>query len=274
MADYNRYGHGSYSSSSSPYGGGYGQGGGGAYPPPPQTSGGFGYGQGGGGAYPPPPQASGGFGYGNGQGGGGAYPPPPQASGGFGYGYGGGGGGYLAFPPGTHPEVERAFRAADRDCSGAIDERELQGALSSAYHRFSIRTVRLLMFLFNDPATSTPSTMGPAEFVTLWNILGQWRGIFDRYDRDRSGKIDSRELTEALRSLGYAVPPSVVELLIANYNDGVPRNGALDFDNFVECGMVVKGLTDKFKEKDTRYTGSATLSYDGFLSMVIPFIVP
>jgi len=81
-------------------------------------------------------------------------------------------------------------------------------------------------------------------------------------------------LTEALRSLGYAVPPSVIELLIANYNNGMPSNGALDFDNFVECGMIVKGLTEKFKEKDTRYSGSATLTYDGFLSMVIPFIVP
>jgi calcium-binding protein CML len=140
MADYNRYGHGYY--------GGYGQGGSGAYPTPPQTSGGSGYG--------------------NGQGGGGAYPPPPQASGGFGYGNGQGGGGYLAFPLGTHPEVERAFRAADRDCSGAIDERELQGALSSAYHRFSIRTVRLLMFLFNDPATSTLSRMGNITYLPFF----------------------------------------------------------------------------------------------------------
>nr|ACN31123.1 unknown [Zea mays] len=204
-----------------------------------------------------------------------AYPPPPsQAAGGFGPAGSGYGFVPVAFPPGTHPDVERAFRAADRDCSGAIDERELQGALSSAYHRFSVRTVRLLMFLFNDPSSSTPSRMGPTQFVSLWDCLGQWRGIFDRYDRDRSGKIDSRELTEALRSLGYAVPPSVIELLIANYSNGVPSNGALDFDNFVECGMIVKGLTEKFKEKDTRYTGSATLTYDGFLSMVIPFIVP
>ncbi|TVU04544.1 hypothetical protein EJB05_47658, partial [Eragrostis curvula] len=261
MADYNRYGYGS--------GGGYGHTPPPSAPPAPMpttsspyssSSSPYGYGHGGGGGYPS------------------AYPPPPQTSGGFGFGYGagayGGGGAYVAFPPGTHPDVERAFRAADRDGSGAIDEHELQGALSSAYHRFSIRTVRLLMFLFNDPATSTPSRMVPAEFVSLWNCLGQWRSIFDRYDRDRSGKIDFRELTEALRSLGYAVPPSVIELIIANYNDGVPRNGALDFDNFVECGMIVKGLTDKFKEKDTRYTGSATLTYDGFLSMVIPFIVP
>ncbi|EES14088.1 probable calcium-binding protein CML48 [Sorghum bicolor] len=270
MADYNRYGH-SYSYGG---GGGYGQGPPPSAPPaphmpttttttsaaPPSSSSSFSYG-----GYPPPPAA--------------AYPPPPAqaAASGFGSGYGYGSGFVpVAFPPGTHPEVERAFRSADRDCSGAIDERELQGALSSAYHRFSIRTVRLLMFLFNDASSSssTPSRMGPTQFVSLWNCLGQWRGIFDRYDRDRSGKIDSRELTEALRSLGYAVPPSVIELLIANYNNGVPSNGALDFDNFVECGMIVKGLTEKFKEKDTRYTGSATLTYDGFLSMVIPFIVP
>ncbi|CAO2177362.1 unnamed protein product, partial [Urochloa humidicola] len=250
MADYNRYGHG--------YGGGSGYG----HAPPPSA--------------PPaptsaPPSSSSSYGYGGGGAYPSAYPPAPAPHQGFGFGYGPA---PVAFPPGTHPDVERAFRAADRDCSGAIDEHELQGALSTAYHRFSIRTVRLLMFLFNDPASSAPSRMGPAQFVSLWNCLGQWRGIFDRYDRDRSGKIDSRELTEALRSIGYAVPPSVIELLIANYNNGVPSHGALDFDNFVECGMIVKGLTEKFKEKDARYTGSATLSYDGFLSMVIPFIVP
>ncbi|CAO2164899.1 unnamed protein product [Urochloa humidicola] len=204
MSDYNHYGHG------------YGAGGGGyGHAPPPSA--------------PPaptsaPPSSSSSYGYGGGGGGyPSAYPPPHQ---GFGFGYGPV---PVAFPPGTHPDVERAFRAADRDCSSAIDEHELQGALSTAYHRFSISTVRLLMFLFNDPASSSPSRMGPAQFVSLWNCLGQWRGIFDRYDRDRSGKIDSRGLTEALRSIGYAVPPSVIELLIANYNNGVPSHALARF---------------------------------------------
>lgn len=262
MADYNRYGQGyGYApsappaptpSSSSPHGNGQGYGQGYGYapsaPPAPTPT--------------PSSSSSSPYGYGYGQGG---YPPP---MGGF--------GGAVAFPPGTHPDVERAFRAADRDASGSIDEGELQAALSHAYHRFSIRTVRLLMFLFSNAqlASSPRSRMGPAEFVTLWNCLGQWRVVFDRYDRDRSGKIDSDELREALRGLGYAVPPSVIDLLIANYNNGVSHRGALDFDNFVECGMVVKGLTEKFKENDARFTGSAALTYDGFLSMVIPFIVP
>ena len=134
MADYNRYGHsyaGGYSSHAPPPT---------APPAPAPTT-----------SAPPPPS----YGYGGYPS---AYPPPPpQAAGGFGFGYGSV---PVAFPPGTHPDVERAFRAADRDCSGAIDEHELQGALSTAYHRFSIRTVRLLMFLFNDPASSSPSRMG------------------------------------------------------------------------------------------------------------------
>lgn len=33
-----------------------------------------------------------------------------------------------------------------------------------------------------------------------------------------------------------------------------------------------QGLTEKFKEKDPGYTGYATLSYDVFMSVVIPFI--
>lgn len=35
----------------------------------------------------------------------------------------------------------------------------------------------------------------------------------------------------------------------------------------------LQGLTEKFKEKDKRYTGSATLTYETFMSMIIPFLV-
>jgi calcium-binding protein CML len=32
-------------------------------------------------------------------------------------------------------------------------------------------------------------------------------------------------------------------------------------------------LTEKFKEKDKGYTGTASFDYDEFMSMVIPFLV-
>ncbi|GKV34938.1 hypothetical protein SLEP1_g43270 [Rubroshorea leprosula] len=175
------------------------------------------------------------------------------------------------FPPGTNPDVIRAFEMVDRDRSGFIDENELQQALSSGYRRFNLRTIRLLMFLFKNPYDSL--RIGPKEFAALWGCLGHWRAIFDRYDRDRSGKIDSMELRDALYSLGYALPPSVLQVLLSKYDDRSGRKVELNFDSFVECGMIVKGLTEKFKEKDTRYTGSATFTYDTFMTMVLPFLV-
>lgn len=202
-------------------------------------------------------------------------PQNPTSAGAYGspYGYQPTPSGYTpapSFPPGTHPEVIRSFQTVDSDRSGFIDARELQRALSNGYQPFSLRTIRLLMFLFGNPAD--PLRIGPKEFADLWNCLGQWRGIFERFDRDRSGKIDLAELRDALYSLGYAIPPSVLQLLISKYDDQSGRRVDLSFDSFVECGMIVKGLTEKFKEKDTRYTGSATLSYETFMTMVIPFL--
>lgn len=60
------------------------------------------------------------------------------------------------------------------------------------------------------------------------------QGIFERYDKDRSGKIDPLELRDALYGIGYAVPGSVLQLLLSKYGDGSGRRVELCFDNFVE----------------------------------------
>ncbi|WCJ41840.1 Calcium-binding EF-hand family protein [Euphorbia peplus] len=183
-------------------------------------------------------------------------PPPPSSHG---------------FPAGTHPDVIRSFEMVDRDRSGYIDDKELQQALCSGYQRFSIGTVRLLMFLFKNPHDSL--RIGPGGFAALWSCLGQWRSIFERYDKDRSGKIDLFELRDALYGIGYAVPPSVLKILIEKYDDGSGRKIELNFDSFVECAMIVRGLTEKFKQKDSRYTGTAIFTYDEFMCSVLPFLV-
>lgn len=176
------------------------------------------------------------------------------------------------FPPGTHPDVVRSFESADRDRSGFLEEPELRQAFSfSGYGGLSTRTIRLLMFIYKNPGDSL-LRLGRKEYAELWTCLGQWRAIFERYDRDRSGKMDSTELRDALYHLGYMLPTSVLQLIITQYDDGSGKRVDLCFDSFIECGMIVKGLTEKFKEKDQGYTGSATLSYDDFMLMVIPFI--
>ncbi|XVE61092.1 hypothetical protein DITRI_Ditri06bG0012400 [Diplodiscus trichospermus] len=175
-----------------------------------------------------------------------------------------------AFPPGTDPNVVACFQAADQDGSGFIDDKELQRALSSYNQSFSLRTVRLLMYLFTNTNTRK---IGPKEFTSLFYSLQNWRAIFERFDRDRSGKIDANELREALLSLGFAVSPVVLDLLVSKFDKTGGRNKAIEYDNFIECCLTVKGLTEKFKEKDTTYSGNATFTYEAFMLTVLPFLI-
>lgn len=80
-------------------------------------------------------------------GGGHAYPPPSA--------YGNPFASLLpsAFPPGTDPSIVACFQVADQDGSGFIDDKELQGVLSSYNQKFSIRTVHLLMYHFTNTNT-------------------------------------------------------------------------------------------------------------------------
>ena len=65
--------------------------------------------------------------------------------------FSGAGGANWASAPGMNPWIIQWFRSVDRDGSGFIDESELQIALSQGNQKFSIGTVRLLMFLFSNP---------------------------------------------------------------------------------------------------------------------------
>ncbi|KAL6905659.1 hypothetical protein ACP4OV_003260 [Aristida adscensionis] len=175
-----------------------------------------------------------------------------------------------AFPPGTDPNVVACFQAADRDGSGMIDDKELQSALSGYNQSFSLRTVHLLMYLFTN---TNVRKIGPKEFTSVFYSLQNWRAIFERFDRDRSGKIDASELRDALLSLGYSVSPTVLDLLVSKFDKTGGKNRAIEYDNFIECCLTVKGLTEKFKEKDTTLSGSATFSYEAFMLTVLPFLI-
>lgn len=57
---------------------------------------------------------------------------------------------------------------------------------------------------------------------------------FEKFDRDRSGQIDINELREALMSLGFAVSPVVLDLLVSKFDKSGGKNKAIEYDNFIE----------------------------------------
>ncbi|KAL2923493.1 putative calcium-binding protein CML49 [Bienertia sinuspersici] len=219
--------------------------------------------------HPPPPSHGSGYpahqpsAYGPGPGHGSTYPPHPGST------------PFASllpstFPPGTDPNVIACFQVADQDGSGLIDDKELQRALSSYNQSFSLRTVHLLIYLFT---SSNSRKIGPKEFTSLFYSLQSWREIFERYDKDRSGKIDASELRDALYGLGFSVSPVILDLLVSKFDKTGGKSKAIEYDNFIECCLTVKGLTEKFKEKDKNYSGSATFTYEDFMLTVLPFLV-
>ncbi|KAJ9184840.1 hypothetical protein P3X46_004527 [Hevea brasiliensis] len=174
------------------------------------------------------------------------------------------------FPPGTDPNVVAAFQLADQDGSGFIDDKELQKVLSSCNQSFSLRTVRLLMFHFTN---TNIMNIGLKEFTSVFYSLQNWKDIFERFDRDRSGRIDSNELREALCSIGFAVSPVVLDLLVSKFDKSGRKDKAIEYDNFIECCLTVKGLTEKFREKNCSYSGSATFTFEAFMLTVLPFLI-
>lgn len=65
------------------------------------------------------------------------------------------------------------------------------------------------------------------------------QAIFERSDRDRSGKIDMNELREALLSQGFAVSPVVLDLLISKFDKSGGRSKAIEYDNFIEYVSMI-----------------------------------
>ncbi|ESN89929.1 hypothetical protein HELRODRAFT_116724 [Helobdella robusta] len=204
--------------------------------PPPQN---YGYGQ--------PPQN---FGYGQ-----------PGAPGG----YGGGAYGQPTAPPGLDPQVHQWFLSVDHDKSGKINMHELQQALTNAnWTHFNAETCRLMIGMF-DKDQSGQIEMN--EFQALWNYIIQWKSVFEQFDRDRSGFIDANELCNALNTMGYKVTPQFANHVVFRYDPQAKQR--LGLDNFIQVCVLIKSVTDMFRQRDSQMKGTIQVAYEDFMTMVM-----
>ncbi|KAI9465974.1 EF-hand [Lactarius psammicola] len=170
-------------------------------------------------------------------------------------------------PAGADPQLWQWFSAVDTDRSGSISVNELQAALVNG---FDLDTVKMLMNMFD---TDRSGTIGFAEFSGLWKYISDWQGVFRHFDRDRSGSIDGHELSEALRTFGYNLAPSLLVLVEQKYASA-PTSGygappGITFDRFVRACVTVKTLTEAFQRVDSDRDGWVTISYEDFMKVII-----
>lgn len=209
----------------------------------------------------------------------GAYGAPPPA------GYGGAPpGGFGAPPPGGYPgqpygqpgfgqrplidpQIQSWFASVDGDRSGRITAAELQRALvNTNWSQFNAETCRLMIGMFD---RDNSGTIDINEFQALWHYIQQWKQTFDRYDSNRSGSIEAMELQQAFQTMGYNVSPQFVNIVVVKF-DHMGRR-CLTLDNFIQASVMLKSLTDAFRQRDTSMTGSVRMGYEDFMSLAVAY---
>ena len=125
--------------------------------------------------------------------------------------YGGGGCGQQQDP------VRGWFMSVDQDRSGQISAIELQQALVNGnFSKFSEETCKMMISMFNQ---NKSGTIDINEFGQLFNFVNQWRGVFQGFDRDRSGAIESAEFSQALNQLGFNLSPNLINVRLEKLLD-------------------------------------------------------
>lgn len=189
------------------------------------------------------------------------YGAPPAG----GYGAPGYGTASPAPPPGADPTLWYWFQAVDANHSNSITATELRQALVNGnWSPFNEETCRLMIGMFD---TDRDGTINFQEFAALWKYIQDWKQCFERFDTDRSGNIDANELANAFRTFGYNLSPQFSHMIVRKF-DRASRN-TINFDDFIQCCVMLKSLTDAFRRKDTSMRGTIQIHYEEFLEMVL-----
>ena len=140
-------------------------------------------------------------------------------------------------PLSTHPsDVRATFEKFDRNRSGKLDYKELREALKAMGLDVSSQQSAEILAQYD---TNRSGVLGLDEFANVVGRLRQFqaegispemRQTFARFDRNRSGKLDYKELREALKALGLDVGSEEATSILQKYD--TDRSGLLEIDEF------------------------------------------
>uniref|UniRef100_G1NXK1 Calpain 12 n=1 Tax=Myotis lucifugus TaxID=59463 RepID=G1NXK1_MYOLU len=114
------------------------------------------------------------------------------------------------------------------------------GRVAATSTQNSLAWVQILAVGTSSPLCPSVYNMGDAHgrslalhhFQQLWGHLREWQAIFDKFDQDASGTMNSHELRLALNAAGFHLNNQLTQALTSRYRDSRLR---VDLERFVSC---------------------------------------
>uniref|UniRef100_A0A4W5MCF3 EF-hand domain-containing protein n=1 Tax=Hucho hucho TaxID=62062 RepID=A0A4W5MCF3_9TELE len=104
---------------------------------------------------------------------------------------------------------------------------------------FSLESCRSMISLMDMDGTGR---LNLQEFRHLWNKIKQWQGIFQHYNSDQAGSINSYEMRNAVNDAGFRLNNQLYDIITMRYaNEGMN----IDFDSFISCLVRLEAMFSK-----------------------------
>jgi len=161
-------------------------------------------------------------------------------------------------------ELQKWFQSVDRDGSGAISANELANVAVGGI-RLGIDLAIKLIRIFDLDGNGQ---IDFREYASLHKFLISMQQVFASADRDRSARLDSREIHEALRTGGFSMSYTTAHSLHRKFNTS---GYGLDMAQWIALVAHVAQVRSSFEAKDRERRGSVTFNFDQLLDFTANF---
>jgi len=158
-------------------------------------------------------------------------------------------------------ELQSWFQSVDRDRSGSISANELAVVTFNGQPLGYQAAAKMLQVFDRDRS----GNISFYEYAALHKFMMVLQNAFFAGDRDRSGRLDGREIHVALGVAGFQLSFNTVQALMRKYDTS---GYGITFPDFLLlCATVAQGRS-LFELKDTRRTGQLSFNLDQLLELV------
>jgi len=153
-------------------------------------------------------------------------------------------------------DIQRWFESVDQDRSGTVTAMELAGISFNGAPLGLVAASKLLNVFDKDRS----GNVNFHEYAALHKFLTVLQGAWFQADRDRSGRLDSNEVTTAIATAGFKLSATTVKSLVSNY-DKTGQYG-ITFEQFLMICATAAHVKTLFEIKDPAGKGSLTVNYE------------